>query len=120
MTITIADPSSALRLDESGTIRIGASRVTLDTLIGCYQRGETPEQIRSGFPTLPLADIYAAIAYYLRHQGELDAYLDQRQREAEQFIRDNPHLVAKVSKQELLARRDKIRQDLPAGESHGA
>jgi uncharacterized protein (DUF433 family) len=63
-----------LRADDNGVIRIGDTRVTLLTLIGCHQRGDTAEQIHIGFPTVPLSDIYAVIAYYLAHQKELDAW----------------------------------------------
>ncbi|MEO8397703.1 MAG: hypothetical protein ABI700_32210, partial [Chloroflexota bacterium] len=48
----------------------------------------TPEQIHEGFPTLKLADIYAVISYYLNNQDEVDAYLSQRDAEAEQLHRD--------------------------------
>jgi hypothetical protein len=34
-----------------------------------------PEELHAGFPSVPLSDIYGAIAYYLEHQTELDQYL---------------------------------------------
>jgi hypothetical protein len=36
-----------------------------------------------------LADIYSVIAYYLRHQSEVRAYLAQRQRQAAQVREEN-------------------------------
>jgi uncharacterized protein (DUF433 family) len=72
-----------LQTDEHGVILIGKTRVTLDTLIARYQQGDTPEAIRSGFPTISLTDIYAVIAYYLANLAEVDAYLKQRDEEAQ-------------------------------------
>lgn len=79
---TVALP---LKMDEHGTIRVSGTRVTLDTVIACYQHGDSPEAIHQGFDVLPLNDIYAVIAYYLAHQAELDVYLQQGQAEAERL-----------------------------------
>ncbi len=66
-----------LKMDEQGDIRVSGTRVTLHTLLSAYQQGETPESIHEGFPTVPLADIHAVIAYYLANQESVDAYLRQ-------------------------------------------
>lgn len=76
---TVALP---IKMDKNGTIHVSGTRVTLDTLIACYQQGDTPEIIHDGFPTVPLTDIYAVIAYYLGHQEEVDNYLRQRDQAA--------------------------------------
>ncbi len=40
-----------------------------------------PEQIQDNFPSLTLAQVYGAIAYYLEHQMELDVrFADDQQR----------------------------------------
>lgn len=44
-------------------------------------RGNSPEQIVAEFPQLTLADVYAALAYYLDHREQID----QQMREAEAF-----------------------------------
>lgn len=62
--------------------RIGASRVTLDTLIGAFLDGCTPEEIAVKYPSLDLANVYAVIAHYLSHQIEIDGYLAERQADA--------------------------------------
>jgi uncharacterized protein (DUF433 family) len=77
-----------LRTDEHGAIRIGNTRVTLDSIINFYLQGESPEDLHAGFPTVPLSDIYAVIAYYLSHRAEVDSYLKRRNDEAEQIIKD--------------------------------
>ena len=73
-----------------GNLYVGSSRVTLDSVIIPWQTGQTPEAIHADFPTVPLAEIYGAIAYYLEHRDEVDAWLREgeelyeRQRAARQ------------------------------------
>ncbi len=104
--------SVPIHTDEHGTIRVGGTRVTLDVVIASYQQGETPEEIREGFSTLKLADIYAVISYYLSHQAEVDAYLRQQDEEAEQLRQkleaEHPEMFVLQEKfRNLLAKRDK-------------
>lgn len=95
----IADPMP-LTVDQDGIVRIGGTRVTLDTVIACYQQGDSAEAIVEGFSTLKLADVHAVIAYYLRHQAEVDRYLVQNQRDAENIRRE---YESKYGKQPSLA-----------------
>ena len=46
-----------------GVIRVSKTRVTLDTLMAAFKDGATPEEIAQQYPAVPLADIYAVIAY---------------------------------------------------------
>jgi uncharacterized protein (DUF433 family) len=73
-----------LREDAEGVIRVGGTRVTLDTVLSAYRKGSTPEQIAQDYSALDPADIYAAIAYYLRHREEVEEYLRRRRRLAEE------------------------------------
>jgi uncharacterized protein (DUF433 family) len=72
----------------SGAMRIGGTRVTLDSVVCAFNQGCTANDIQRKFPTLSLAEIYAVVAYYLRHREEIDAYLAQRQAEAEELRRE--------------------------------
>lgn len=85
MPLTIRAIATPLRLDEYGVIRVGDSQVVLDIVIGAFNNGADPEGIVHGYPTLDLADVYAAIAYYLRHRTEVDEYLEARREEAERL-----------------------------------
>lgn len=60
-----------------GNVYIGDTRVTLDSIITPWLDGDTPDAIHEGFPAVSLAAIYGAIAYYLDHQAEVDAYLEE-------------------------------------------
>jgi uncharacterized protein (DUF433 family) len=83
MIMVIQTDPVPLRVDDQGAIRIGNSRVTLDVVIAEHKKGASPETIAEEFDTLELADIYAALAYYLRHEEEVGAYLQRRHEEAE-------------------------------------
>ncbi|MDX2138159.1 MAG: DUF433 domain-containing protein [Chloroflexota bacterium] len=77
-----------LRTDEEGTIRIGDTRITLETIIARFEQGDTPEQIHQGFPILERAQIYAVIGYYLDHQDEVTAYIQQQESAANEMRTD--------------------------------
>ncbi len=57
---------------------INGTRVSLDSLVHPFWRGQTPESIAQSFPTLSLEQVYGAIAFYLAQRDEIDAYLSRR------------------------------------------
>jgi uncharacterized protein (DUF433 family) len=63
-----------------GTMRVGRTRVTLDSVMAAFLAGATPEEIVTMYDTLELGDVYMVIAYYLRHRDEVDAYIEERRR----------------------------------------
>jgi uncharacterized protein (DUF433 family) len=109
-TLALADDPSPLRIDEDGVVRVGPTRVTLETVVGSYKDGASPGGILERYPVLSLPDIYGTIAYYLRHRIEVDAYLDACQVEAER-VRQTIQAVQPRDglKERLLARRDAAR-----------
>jgi len=76
-----------LTITEHGTIRIATSRVSLDSVVHHYKLGATAEQIAYSFPSLGLADIHLAIAYYLTHREEVEKYLRRQEAEADEIQR---------------------------------
>ncbi len=82
VTLPLMPVALPLRVDDVGVVRVGPTRVTLDTLVGSYRDGNTAEEIVQQYPALALADVHAAIAYYLTHQPDVDSYLQERQRDA--------------------------------------
>lgn len=82
MALPLQVEAPPLRRDESGALRIGQSRVLLELVIQAFEDGATPETIAQRYPKATLADIYAAIAYYLRHQVEVQNYLEEREQQA--------------------------------------
>ena len=90
-----------------GTIHLTGSRVTLDTLVHCYEQGDSAEEIAEAFPTLTLGQIYGVIAYYLDQQAEIQAYLRQREIEAGKVRADiEAKLPSGNLRAKLLARRN--------------
>jgi len=107
MAVAIQSDPVPLRVDQQGVIRVGDSQVLLDIVIQQFNNGAEPEAVAHGYPTLDLADVYAVIAYYLRHRTEIDDYLRARRQEAEtlrhQIEAKQPSLVELRAK--LLARK---------------
>ncbi len=87
MPLVVAPPQSPLRVDADGVARVAATRVTLDTVVAAFLAGATAEEIAIQYPSLDLADVYAVIAYYLRHRAEVDAYLQEREQQAREIRR---------------------------------
>ena len=54
-----------------------ASRVSLDSIVYEFLRGESPEAIGQSFPSLSLEQIYGGITFYLAHRQQIDDYLKQ-------------------------------------------
>ncbi|WP_287673359.1 MULTISPECIES: DUF433 domain-containing protein [unclassified Microcystis] len=80
MTLAILAEPAPLQANEDGVILVGKTRVTLDTVVSVFNQGATAEEIVNRYPSLNLADVYATIAFYLKHQSEVEAYLQQRQK----------------------------------------
>lgn len=111
-----ADPLP-LRVDEGGVVRVGSSRISLDLVVEQYENGMTPEGLVRAYDTLQLADVYAVIAYYLRHRDEVNAYRKRRTQEAESLRAKIEAERPGISRSELLARRGVTEQDhAPAGQ----
>src|SRR5262245_13233235 len=88
MSMVIEAEAPTLTKWDDGSIRIAKSRVTLETIIITYKMGQTAEEIHYGFPTLALADIHAAIAYYLRHRDEVEKYLKEVEEKGERLRKE--------------------------------
>lgn len=87
--------TAPLALWEDGSIRIGSSRVTLDSVVHEFIQGATAEQIQDDFPSLSLREIYGAISYYLEHEERVSEYLQRREEEAQKVraeIEDRPRV----------------------------
>ncbi|MGA1133139.1 MAG: DUF433 domain-containing protein [Prochlorotrichaceae cyanobacterium] len=83
MNLVLEREALPLLQDETGAVRVGNSRVLLETVIRAFQDGASPESIVNRYSTLSLSDVYNTIGYYLRHQDAVEAYLSQREQLAE-------------------------------------
>ena len=85
MSVSFGTIPKAVRRVEGGTLRVGNSRVSLDSVVYAFNRGEDARQIQQSFDTLSLAEIHAAIAYYLHHKSDVDEYLERREDESDRL-----------------------------------
>jgi uncharacterized protein (DUF433 family) len=96
-----------LRIDADGVVRVGKTRVTLDTVVSAFCDGATAEEIVLDYPTLDLADVYAVISYYLRHRETVGEYLRAREAQAAAVRRENEARFDPAGiRDRLLARRN--------------
>lgn len=100
-----------LRVDEGGVVRIGQSRIALDLIVEQYEIGQAPEDLVRVYDALALADVYGVIASYLRHGGEVRAYLKRRAEEAVALQTRIEAESPRISRQELVARRSVREKD---------
>lgn len=96
----MAFPVSPYIEDHDGALKIAGTRVSLASVVIHFQEGQTPEQIVESFPTLTLAQVYGAIAYYLENEKLINDYLAKIQREFERLVpplsQSNPELFARL------------------------
>ncbi len=85
MSLTISKEPIPLATDADGVVRVGGTRVSLDSVIFAFKEGSTPEEIVQQYTTLDLADVYAVITYYLQHQSDIETYLDGRRAQREEI-----------------------------------
>jgi len=106
MSLVIEAPPVPLRTDEHGVMRVGKTRVPLDTVVFAFNHGSSPEEIVLSYPTLDLEDVYAVVNYYLHNREEVDCYLSQRETEAARIRKENEKRFPPTGiRARLLARR---------------
>jgi uncharacterized protein (DUF433 family) len=89
MSLVIEAPPVPLKTDEHGVVRVGKTRVPLDTVVYAFNQGASAEEIVMSYPTLELADVDAVVNYYLHNRSEVDAYLSQREAQSARIKEEN-------------------------------
>ena len=95
-----------VRIVEGGTLRVGNSRVSLDSVVYSFNRGEDANVIQENFPSLTLANVHAAIAYYLHNKEKVDKYLAKRMAEFERKRLESQARPDHITHEMLLARKN--------------
>ena len=68
----------------NGGYYVAGTRISLDSVVCSFNRGESPEQVLENYPLVgSLARVYGAIAFYLDHKPEIDNYLEAAKRDFE-------------------------------------
>jgi uncharacterized protein (DUF433 family) len=85
-----------------GGYYVAGTRISLDSVVYCFNDGNAPEEIQKHFTLLDLPDIYGAIAFYLKHKEEIDEYLERGAREfgagAIPLAEEKPELWARLER----------------------
>jgi len=89
MSLSFAAEVIPLKVDLDGIVRVGNTRVTLDTVILAFKCGATAEEIVQQYLSLHLADVYQVMAYYLRHSEEVETYIQHRKLQADAVRQEN-------------------------------
>ncbi len=74
----------------------------LDVVVWHEHQGMTPDEIVSHVPTITLADVHAALAYYFDHIEEIQHEMQAERVFAEEFRRSHPSLLEAKLRQEGL------------------
>jgi len=105
-TLLIEVEPIPLEMGADGVVRVGGTRVTLDTVVAAFREGATAEEIVYQYPSLNLADVYSVIAYYLQRCQDVEAYLRQRQQQRDEVREQNEaRFDPRGIRDRLLARR---------------
>ena len=86
--------------EREGGYYVLGSRVSLDSVVYAFLRGESPEGIAESFPALSLEQVFGALAFYLANREKVDGYLRVERAEfarmRDEARRKNPALYAKL------------------------
>jgi uncharacterized protein (DUF433 family) len=93
--------------ERDGNYYVAGTRISLDSIVHAFRRGESPETICQNFELLRLEEVYGAIAYYLAKQDDVDAYLI-RQREKWTDGRRNAEPLPDNLRERLMRARDEL------------
>ncbi|MBW4487876.1 MAG: DUF433 domain-containing protein [Trichocoleus desertorum ATA4-8-CV12] len=106
MSLVITAEPVPLVVNSDGVVLVSGTRVPLETIIAEFNQGATAEGIVEQYSSLKLADVYAVISYYLRHQNEVDVYLQQQQQRSQAVRQENERRFSSNGlRDRLLARR---------------
>jgi uncharacterized protein (DUF433 family) len=74
-----------------GKPRFDGHRILVEHIAVCYERmGMTFDEILTELPTITLAQVHAALAYYYEHQQQIDADIEQGKRFVEELKAKSP------------------------------
>ncbi len=86
--------------ERNGGLYVAGSRVSLDSVVYAYLRGESNIGIAESFTSLSLDQISGAIEYYLANRAAVDDYLKREEAEfdrmAEEARKADPAFYAKL------------------------
>ncbi len=74
-----------------GKPRIAGHRIRVQDIVTWYEKlGMSADEIVYNYPTLTLADVYAALAYYFDHREEIERDIQEEKDFVEDFMEKHP------------------------------
>ncbi|MEA5619621.1 DUF433 domain-containing protein [Cronbergia sp. UHCC 0137] len=84
-----------------GKPRIAGHRIKVQDIVIWHERmGMSPDEIIYNYPSITLADVYAALAYYHDHQTEIRQQIEEGEEFARKLQHHKPSLIHKILKGE--------------------
>lgn len=108
MTISelLAPIAPPIREDSGGVLRVGRTRVSLDSVLAAYNEGAGADEIVVRFPSLTLGEIRAVLGFYHQKREELDGYLMRAEAEEDRLQEETELRFPKGEiRERILARR---------------
>jgi uncharacterized protein (DUF433 family) len=96
-----------------GNYYVLGTRISLDSIVHAFRRGESPETICQNFELLQLEEVYGAIAYYLANQPDIDDYLIRQNEKWAEVKRNAEPLLADL-RERLIHARDELHTARPS------
>lgn len=87
-TMLVATPGTC-----GGRLRINGTRITVQRIAVLFKQGLSAEDIEQTYEHLSLAQVYAALAYYLTNREEIDAALAEEDALYDQLKRASTNRV---------------------------
>src|ERR1700733_9743700 len=88
-------------VEENSGAYFPGTRVSLDSVVYAFLRGESPEGIAESFPALTLEQVLGSLAFYLANRDKIGQYLregkEDFERLREQAHQNNPGLYARLA-----------------------
>ncbi len=83
-----------------GKPRVAGHRIRVEDIVIWHEKmGLSPDEIVSQYPTITLADVYAALAYYHDHFEEIRQQIQEDEEFAREMQLKTPSLVQQKLKQ---------------------
>jgi len=84
----------------NGGYYVVGTRVSLDSVVYAFLKGESPEGIQDSYQALNLEQIFGSLAYYLANRAMIDEYLRQGEIEYDRLYEEarakDPAFYAKL------------------------
>ena len=82
-----------------GKPRIAGHRIKVQDIVIWHERMSlSPDEIVYHYPTISLADVYAALAYYHDHREEIRQQIEEGEAFVQQLQGDKPSLIQTILK----------------------